>query len=66
MPKKRKNDQLNDKKVQIVTLFGVIPVMRIVHKIKIKETKGNKFLRYSKMYWLFGIIPLFMTERDYE
>ena len=64
MPKKEKNDQLNDKKVQIVTLFGVIPVMRIVHKIK--ETKGNKFLRYSKMYWLFGIIPLFMTERDYE
>lgn len=66
MPKKEKKEQLKDKRVQIVTLFGVIPVMRIVHTIKMKETKGNKFLRYSKMYWLFGIIPLFMTERDYE
>lgn len=66
MQKKEKNNQLKDKKVQIVTLFGVIPVLRIVNTIKIKGTKGNKFLRYSKMYWLFGIVPLFMTERDYE
>ena len=36
MQKKEKNNQLNDKKVQIVTLFGVIPVLRIVNTIKIK------------------------------
>lgn len=57
---------IEDKKIQIVPLWGLIPVMKIVHKFKLVEEKGVKFLRHSKMFWLFGFIPLFLTERDYE
>lgn len=57
---------IEDKKIQIVSLWGLIPVMKIVHKLKPVEEKGVKFLRHSKMFWLFGFIPLFLTERDYE
>lgn len=63
MPKKTMKS-LKDKKIQIVSIFGVIPVMKIVHKWEAIEYEKAKFIRYAKMYWLFGFIPLLMTERD--
>lgn len=41
---------LKDKKNQIVSIFGLIPVMKMVHKWEAIEYEKAKFIRYTKMY----------------
>ena len=66
MVKKIKEQPTSTKKDQIISFLGILPVLRIRHKIGIVEVKGKRVLRLTKMYWLFGFIPLFMTEREWD
>ena len=59
-------NHIEDKKIQIISLWGLIPVMKIVHKLKLVEETKWKFAILSKMFWLFGFVPLFLTKRDCE
>jgi hypothetical protein len=64
MIKQKTETKNTEKKNQIVSFLGIIPVLRITHKVGVIEENGKKFVRISKMYWLFGFFPLFKTERD--
>lgn len=65
--KKQKIEKPITVKKDLYFLFlGFLPVLRIRHKIGVVEEKEQKFVRLSKMYWLFCFFPLFKTERDWE
>ena len=63
MAKKKQSTMLQ--KNQIFWFLNFIPLLRIKYKITELEMKGKRVERLTKMYWLFGFIPLFSTEKDY-
>jgi len=46
---------------RIVCVLGIIPLFVIKTSMNFDK---NNYLYVHKTYWLFGIIPLFSTERD--
>lgn len=62
---KQNSNEFTYKRTKIITILGFIPILRIIYKVSSINIENKQITRLTNLYWLFGFIPLFSTEKDY-